>query len=152
MYLQTTYCNPAQTFVFNQYGQAGSSCYLRSSRILSGPMLACLFIWLLLKVRAATFMLSWQGISAFKKWRCLLDRAWTLVFTAASITWTSKVYTNLVFSLLVFRCMLLCGLKWHWLVMYSLCPKKNVILGILGQVIKKVKWPQLPLFICHIRC
>jgi hypothetical protein len=35
---------------------------------------------------------------------------------------------------------------------YSLCPKKNVILEILGQIIKEVKWPQLPLFIYHIRC
>jgi hypothetical protein len=35
---------------------------------------------------------------------------------------------------------------------YSLCPKKNVILEILGQIIKEVKWPWLPLFICHIRC
>jgi hypothetical protein len=35
---------------------------------------------------------------------------------------------------------------------YSHCPKKNVILGILGQIIKEVKLPQLPLFICHIMC
>jgi hypothetical protein len=35
---------------------------------------------------------------------------------------------------------------------YSLCLKKNVILEILGQIIKVVKWPQLPIFICHIRC
>jgi hypothetical protein len=35
---------------------------------------------------------------------------------------------------------------------YSLCPKTNVILEILGQIIKKVKWSRLPLFICHIRC
>jgi hypothetical protein len=35
---------------------------------------------------------------------------------------------------------------------YSLRPKKNVILGILGQIIKDVKWPRMPLFICHIRC
>jgi hypothetical protein len=37
-------------------------------------------------------------------------------------------------------------------VVYSLCPKTNVILEILGQIIKEVKWPQLPLFICHIKC
>jgi hypothetical protein len=30
---------------------------------------------------------------------------------------------------------------------YSLRLKKNVILEILGQIIKEVKWPQLPLFI-----
>jgi hypothetical protein len=30
---------------------------------------------------------------------------------------------------------------------YFLCPEKNVILKILGQIIKKVKWPRLPIFI-----
>jgi hypothetical protein len=34
---------------------------------------------------------------------------------------------------------------------YSLRPKKNVILEILTQIIKEVKWPQLSLFICQIR-
>jgi hypothetical protein len=34
---------------------------------------------------------------------------------------------------------------------YSLCPKKNVILELLGQIIKEVKWPRLPLIFCRIR-
>jgi len=33
---------------------------------------------------------------------------------------------------------------------YSLRPKKKIILGILGQINKKVKWPCMPLFITHM--
>jgi hypothetical protein len=35
---------------------------------------------------------------------------------------------------------------------YSPSVQKNVIVQILRQIIKEVKWPRLPLFICHIRC
>jgi hypothetical protein len=35
---------------------------------------------------------------------------------------------------------------------YPLHLKKNVVLESLWRIIKEVKWPQLPLFICHIRC
>jgi hypothetical protein len=42
----------------------------------------------------------------------------------------------------------------YWSVIKSSTPsvKKNVILEILGQIIKDVKWPRFPLFICHIMC
>jgi hypothetical protein len=73
----------------------------------------------------------------------------------------SKSYSKITIKYLV-RLFLLClclysqDLNW-WHKLFSqtcilpLC-QKNVILGILGQIIKAVKWPRLPLFICHIKC
>ena len=75
-------------------------------------------------------------------WSKLVCLGWCLIalpkFVHLCLLWHAQLGRTLAFK---------CFIK---LAHYSLRPKILVILGILRQINKKVKWPCLPLYIIHI--
>ena len=59
--------------------------------------------------------------------------------------WSSSIFLHMFFKFKKAK-----TVKKHFFEVYSLRPKILVILGILRQINKKVKWPCLPLYIIHI--